>query len=159
MPKGSLKNRKILSSSSANRNTLKAEKEKEKISKEDISRGDQGSSDIHKLLKAQTEKNQRKSWNRLDRGIRIQKVRSWVRVKEEWPDTIIEKAEALLVKRIKTGGLSSSSSVIYDKKSCEILKIPCLKLVYAIDASGNDTTNPIDVLIQTNAGKAKRSKA
>ena len=152
MPKGSLKNRKILSSSSANRNTLKAEKEK----KEDTSHGDQESFDIQKLLKAQTEKNERKPWNRLDRGVRIQKIRSWVSSKE-WPDDIKSKALVILEKKTKTGDLSSASTVIYDKKKCEIEKIQCLKLVYPIDVSGSESEIPIDVLFQKNDRKTKRS--
>lgn len=152
MPKGSQKNRKILSSSSANRNTLKAEKEKI----EDTSHGDQESFDIQKLLKAQTEKNEKKPWNRLDRGVRIQKIRSWVSNKE-WPDDIKKKALVLLEKKTKTGDLSSASTVIYDKKKCEIEKIQCLKLVYPIDVSGDDCEIPIDVLFQKNVRKTKRS--
>lgn len=152
MPKGSLKNRKILSSSSANRNTLKAEKEK----KEDTSHGDQESFDIQKLLKAQTYKNERKPWNRLDRGLRIQKIRSWVS-SQEWPDDIKKKTLVLLEKKVKTGDLSSASSVVYDKKKCEIQKIQCLKLVYPIDVSGADSEIPIDVLFQKNDRKTKRS--
>lgn len=153
MPKGSLKNRKILSSSSANRNTLKAEKEKKD---EDTSRGDQESFDIQKLLKAQTEKNERKSWNRLDRGLRIQKIRSWI-ASQDWPIDVKKKAQILLVKKVKAGDLSSSSLVVYDKKMCEIQKIPYLKLVYPIDVSGVEDELPIDVLYQKNDRKTKRS--
>jgi hypothetical protein len=153
MPKGSLKNRKILSSSSANRNTLKAEKEKKD---EGTSHGDQECFDIQGLLKAQTEKNERKPWNRLDRGLRIQKIRSWVS-SQEWPDDIKKRALTLLVKKTKTGDLSSASSVIYDKKKCEIQKITCLKLVYPIDVSGAESEIPVDVLYQKNDRKTKRS--
>lgn len=153
MPKGSLKNRKILSSSSANRNTLKAEKEKKD---EGTSHGDQKSFDIQGLLKAQTEKNERKPWNRLDRGLRIQKIRSWVS-KQEWPEDIKKKALALLVKKTKTGDLSSASSVLYDKKNCEIQKITCMKLVYPIDVSGAEGETPVDILYQKNDRKTKRS--
>lgn len=156
MPKGSLKNRKVLSSSSANRNTLKAEKEKEK--EKDTSLGDQGSSDIFKILKAQSEKNQRKSWNRLDRGIRIQKVRAWVQTKLDWPTDVREKAETLLIKKLKTGELTSSTAVVYDKKTCDVQDIPGLKLMYAIDVSGNDTVVPIDVLYHENDKKNRRTK-
>jgi len=152
MPKGSLKNRKVLSSSSANRNTLKAEKEKN----EGTSHGDQESFDIQKLLKAQTEKNERKSWNRLDRGVRIQKIRSWI-TSQDWPTDVKKKAQTLLVKKVKAGDLSSSSSVVYDKKTCEVQKIPCLKLVYPIDVSGAEGDIPIDVLFQKNDRKTKRS--
>ena len=153
MPKGSLKNRKVLSSSSANRNTLKAEKEKKD---EGTSHGDQESFDIQKLLKAQTEKNERKSWNRLDRGLRIQKIRSWI-TSQDWPAEVKKKAQILLVKKVKAGDLSSSSSVTYDKKTCEIQKIPCLKLVYPIDISGDEGEIPIDVLYQKNDRKTKHS--
>lgn len=154
MPKGSLKNRKVLSSSSANRNTLKSEKEREK--NEGTSRGDQESFDIQKILKAQTEKNQRKPWNRLDRGLRIQKIRSWI-ASRDWPDDVKKKAQTLLVKKIKSGELSSSSSVVYDKKTCEIQKVHCLKLVYPIDASGGEGDIPTDVLFKKNDRKTKRT--
>jgi hypothetical protein len=156
MPKGSLKNRKILSSSSANRNTLKAEKEKKS---EGTSHGDQGSSNVpelQKLLKAQTEKNQRKPWNRLDRGIRIQKIRSWI-TSQDWPDDIKTKAKEILIKKIKTGGLTSSNSIVYDKKTCEIQKVQCLNLVYPIDVSGSEGDIPVDVLFRKNDRKTKRS--
>jgi hypothetical protein len=153
MPKGSLKNRKVLSSSSANRNTLKAEKEKEK----DTSRGDQESSDLHMLLKAQSEKAHHKTWNRLDRGIRIQKVRQWARSKKDWPQEIIDKTETLLIKKLKMGGLSSSTSVSYNKKDGIIQNVPGIKLMYAIDISGNDTDTPIDVLYKENDRKNRRT--
>jgi hypothetical protein len=158
MPKGSLKNRKILSSSSANRNTLKAEKEKEKKN-EGTSHGDQGSSnvpDLQRLLKAQTEKNQRKPWNRLDRGIRIQKIRSWIS-SQDWPENVKAKAKELLVKKIKTGGLTSSNSIVYDKKACTIQEVQCLHLVYPIDVSGGEGDIPVDVLFRKNDRKTKRS--
>ena len=92
----------------------------------------------------------------MDRGLRIQKIRSWVS-SQEWPDDIKKKTLVLLEKKVKTGDLSSASSVVYDKKKCEIQKIQCLKLVYPIDVSGADSEIPIDVLFQKNDRKTKRS--
>lgn len=151
MKQNSLKNRKILSSSSAKKSTLRAEKEKQ--DKETTSHGDQESSELQTLLKAQTEKNQKKPWNRLDRGIKIQKIRSWAKTKE-WPAELCKKAEDILIKKVKAGSLTSSNAIIYDKNICEIIDIPCLKIVY----SETDDTTPIDILFQQTDKKSRRKK-
>lgn len=116
------------------------------------SHGDQESFNLQVLLKAQTEKNLKKPWNRLDRGIRIQKVRKWVNSKTEWSIELKEKAIKALTKKIKLGGLSSSSSVEYDRDTCSIKSIPCVSLVY-----NEDSEEPVDILI-TKTKSAKRVK-
>lgn len=142
--------RKVLSSSSAKKRTLKAEQERQLEG--NSSHGDQESFNLQVLLKAQTEKNLKKPWNRLDRGIRIQKVRKWVNSKTEWSIELKEKAIKALTKKIKLGGLSSSSSVEYDRDTCSIKSIPCVSLVY-----NEDSEEPVDILI-TKTKSAKRVK-
>lgn len=94
----------------------------------------------------------------MDRGTRIQKIRGWLKTKD-WPDEIRKKTEGLLVRRIKAGTLTSTNSVIYDKIKCEITNVPCIKLVYEIDISGEESKIPIDVLFRQDERKTKRSKA
>lgn len=100
------------------------------------------------MLDSQKAKNEKKNWNRLDRGTKIQKVRLWVRSKkDEWPEELCAKAETLLVKHIKHGGLTSSSSVTYDKKKCQITAMPCISLIYNEDDESK-SKKPEDILIR-----------
>jgi len=101
------------------------------------------------MLDSQKAKNEKKNWNRLDRGTKIQKVRLWIRSKkDEWPEELCNKAETILVRNIKHGGLTSSSSVIYDKKECVIKSMPCISLIYKDEEDASGAKIPEDILIR-----------
>lgn len=102
------------------------------------------------MLIKQRNQNEQKPWNRLDRGIKIQKIRKWIEKKTDWPENIRTKSEALLVKAIKLGNITSSSSILYNKEECEIQEIPCLHLV--ID---EELGTIVDVLLQHKTKKSK----
>lgn len=70
-----------------------------------------------------------KPWNRLDRGLRIRKIRDWVETLIEYPDELRTEIRICLERSIKAGKLNTNSSVEYDTTKRQINRIPALRFV------------------------------
>jgi hypothetical protein len=85
-----------------------------------------------------------KPWNRLDRGLRIRKIRDWVETLTEYPDELRTEIRICLERSIKVGKLNTNSSVDYDTTKRQIIRIPALRFVRAGAKGVDDDGDVLD---------------
>ena len=158
MSQSNRRNKGSLSSSGAMRSTLKAEKDHRHPST-----GEPESSDerVDNILIAETIRLQSRPWNRLEKGVRIQKIREWIGnlPSDEFSEELKSKAETGLITIIRSGELNSTSSVMYDTATQKIVKIPALLWVYgSLDEESNVARIATDVIIQNIVDKKTKRK-
>jgi hypothetical protein len=116
---------------------------------------------VDNILIAETIRIQSKPWNRLEKGIRIQKIREWISSLplDEFPATIKSRAEENLIALIRAGELNSTNSVIYDIATQKISKIPAVLWVYgSIDEDSRISRCVTDVVVQNISDKKIKRK-
>ena len=139
------------------RSTLKAERDHHPSTGEPESSTDQ----VDNILIAETIRLQSRPWNRLEKGVRIQKIREWIGCLpgDEFTDELKMKAETGLITLIRAGELNSTSSVIYDTATQKIVKIPAVLWIYgALDEESHVARKATDVIVQNIADKKTKRK-
>jgi hypothetical protein len=143
----SKKNKRALSSSGAIRSTLKAEKETQSSGAPESSVdsfkgviGSMGGVPAAKgkasviacedaMIEGEAIRLESKPWNRLDRGLRIRKIRDWVETLTEYPEDLRTEIRICLERSIKAGKLQTNSSVEYDTGKRQVVRVPALSFV------------------------------
>lgn len=152
------RNKGSLSSSGAMRTTLKAEKDHHHQS---TGEPESSTEQVDNILIAETIRLQSRPWNRLEKGVRIQKIREWIGTLpgDEFSEELKIKAETGLIAMIRAGELNSTSSVIYDTTTQKIVKLPAVLWIYgALDEESNVTRKATDVIVQNIADKKTKRK-
>jgi hypothetical protein len=118
---------------------------------------------VEAILEAESDRLHSRPWNRLEKGIRIQKVREWCRElnKEIYNPELLKKTETLLISLIKEGELNSTSCVEYNKDTHKITSIPIILWIYKDSPTENSTEvddikKPIDVVVKQGDKRLKR---
>jgi hypothetical protein len=140
------------------RTTLKAEKDHHHPS---TGEPESSAEKVDNILIAETIRLQSRPWNRLEKGVRIQKIREWIGglSGDEFSDELKTKAENGLITMIRAGELNSTSSVIYDTATQKILKIPAVLWIYgAVDEEAHISRQATDVIVQNIADKKTKRK-
>lgn len=152
------RNKGSLSSSGAMRSTLKAEKDHYHPS---TGEPESSAEQVDNILIAETIRLQSRPWNRLEKGVRIQKIREWIGdlPVDEFSEELKTKAETALVTMIRAGELNSTSSVIYDTTTQKIVKIPAVLWIYgSLDEDTHISRRATDVIVQNIADKKTKRK-
>lgn len=139
------------------RSTLKAEKDHHQSTGEPES----FTEEVDNILIAETIRLQSRPWNRLEKGVRIQKIREWIGElsSDEFSDDLKAKAETNLITMIRAGELNSTSSVIYDTTTQKISKIPAVLWIYgSVDEDSRISRSATDVIVQNIADKKTKRK-
>lgn len=116
---------------------------------------------VENILIAESIRLQSRPWNRLEKGVRIQKVREWISNlnNDEFSKDIKTKAEESLISLIRAGELNSTNSVEYDISTQKIVKIPAVLWVYgSIDEDSKICRYATDVIVQNISDKKIKRK-
>lgn len=99
---------------------------------------------------------EKKPWNRLDRGIRIRKIREWAAglSGELYTDSLKDEIETTLVRAIQRKEISTNICVEYDAESCRVVRVPALMFVENPDGAEDAPR----VIIKRPEGKTRRRR-
>lgn len=104
--------------------------------------------DIKNILKKEKENIYKKKWNKLDLGLKVNRIRLFI---EQYEDESKKKElSKLLIPACKSGKLNKNTDIIYDSENCIITNIKILK-----ETDGHFSLNITEVKKKQSSGRSK----